>query len=362
MDKFRVCVYAIAKNEEQFVARWVASMGEADEIYVLDTGSTDGTVKALRENGVHVETEIISPWRFDVARNRAMMLLPEDCDICISTDLDEVFTPGWRAAVERAWTMGATRLRYRYVWNYHDDGREGTVFWPDKIHARHGYHWHGAVHEVLAPDAGFTERFATAEGFTLEHHADNTKPRSQYLPLLELAVAEDPTNDRNVHYLGREYLFHSRWEDCIRMLTQHLEMPQSHWDAERAASMRFIARAYDALGNTDAARSWRIRAIAEAPNLREGYVELAQQLYREQAWLPLATACEAALEIREHQQIYINESMAWGALPHDLAALAWYHLGNFARAVMHGEAALAHEPEDTRLANNLLFYRKGMAQ
>ena len=51
MKKYKVCVYAICKNEEKFVKRWVASMKEADEIYVLDTGSTDNTVSKLKELG-----------------------------------------------------------------------------------------------------------------------------------------------------------------------------------------------------------------------------------------------------------------------------------------------------------------------
>ena len=41
----------ICKNEEKFVASWVESMKEADEIVVLDTGSTDNTVEELRKNG-----------------------------------------------------------------------------------------------------------------------------------------------------------------------------------------------------------------------------------------------------------------------------------------------------------------------
>ena len=49
MNKYKVCVYAISKNDEKFVDRWVNSMKEADEIYVLDTGSTDNTVKNLKK-------------------------------------------------------------------------------------------------------------------------------------------------------------------------------------------------------------------------------------------------------------------------------------------------------------------------
>ena len=47
----KICVYAIAKNEEQFVDRWVDSMSEADWVCVLDTGSTDRTVEKLADRG-----------------------------------------------------------------------------------------------------------------------------------------------------------------------------------------------------------------------------------------------------------------------------------------------------------------------
>ena len=33
MNKYKIVVYAISKNEEKFVDRWVDSMQEADEIY-----------------------------------------------------------------------------------------------------------------------------------------------------------------------------------------------------------------------------------------------------------------------------------------------------------------------------------------
>ena len=67
MKKYKVCVYAICKNEEKFINRWVESMKEADEIYVLDTGSTDNSRKLLKKLGVNVKKKVINPWRFDVA-------------------------------------------------------------------------------------------------------------------------------------------------------------------------------------------------------------------------------------------------------------------------------------------------------
>ena len=119
----KVCVYAISKNEEKFVSKWVASMKEADEIYVLDTGSTDQTVSLLEEAGVHVIVEVIDPWRFDVARNKSLEMVPEDTDICVCTDLDEVFDPGWREKIEKAWQEDTTRCQYTYHWSLDQDDK-----------------------------------------------------------------------------------------------------------------------------------------------------------------------------------------------------------------------------------------------
>ena len=114
MNKYKVIVYAISKNEEKFVERWVNSMNEADKIYVLDTGSTDQTVEKLKELGVIVKTKTFNPWRFDVARNFSLDMLPLDTDICVCTDLDEVFEPGWRKKLEEAWKKDTTRAKYNY--------------------------------------------------------------------------------------------------------------------------------------------------------------------------------------------------------------------------------------------------------
>lgn len=54
MNKYKICVYTICKNEEQFVDRWMDSMSEADMIVVTDTGSTDRTVEKLKERGAVV--------------------------------------------------------------------------------------------------------------------------------------------------------------------------------------------------------------------------------------------------------------------------------------------------------------------
>lgn len=334
----------------------MASMAEADGVYVLDTGSTDGTAERLRALGAVVVEERVEPWRFDTARNRSLELVPENADICVCTDLDEVFHPGWRAALEAAWTDGTTQAVYRYTWNFNADGSEGTVFWIEKIHARRGYRWTHPVHEVLERQEGWGPgRKCTAEGVQLDHHADPAKSRGQYLPLLELSVAEAPEDDRNTHYLGREYLFYGRWDDCIRTLERHLSLPTAVWADERCASMRFLARAWRQKGRPEQARRWLWRAIGEAPHLREPYLELARLLYEEAEWDGVVYLCRQALAITDRPQTYICEAEAWGSLPWDLLSLGLYHTGRRGEALEAARQALALSPEDGRIRDNVAF-------
>ena len=356
----KIAVYAISKNEEKFVDAWVASMREADGIYVLDTGSTDATVEKFRALGVTVEQAVIDPWRFDDARNRSLELVPEDTDICVSTDIDEVFRPGWRKALEAAWVPGTQQANFRYTWNFNPDGSEGYVFWREKIHARHGFRWVNPVHEVLEYTGPGQPHVVFAQGVQLDHHADDTKSRAQYLPLLELAVREDPDNDRNMHYLGREYYFYRRWEDCIRTLKAHLALPGAQWADERAASMRYIARSEGAMEHPREALRWCLRACGEAPWLREPWLDLARFCYEQSDWHGTLFACLRALAITDRPISYISEADSWGAAPYDLAALACWHLGDQAGAVQYGREAVNRAPSDERLRENLWYYEGGV--
>ena len=57
----KIIIYAICKNEAQFAARFMASCAGAEGVYVLDTGSTDGTPELLRALGAAVYERTITP-------------------------------------------------------------------------------------------------------------------------------------------------------------------------------------------------------------------------------------------------------------------------------------------------------------
>ena len=356
MHKYKVVVYAIAKNESSFVERWYNSMKEADQIYVLDTGSTDDTVSKLKNLGVNVETKIISPWRFDVARNESLNLVPEDTDICVCTDLDEVFSPGWRESLESSWNDG-NRLRYLYNWSLDENDLPRVSFLYEKIHDRHHYKWVYPVHEVLSCSLE-NESVNVDKSIVLNHYPDSTKSRSSYLPLLELSVKENPDNDRNLHYLGREYMYYGKWNECIDTLIKHLRVKSSTWKNERSASMRYISRAYINLGRLDEASMWLDKAILECPDTREAYVEKAMLDYQCGKYADVIKNCLKAKTIKQKDLIYINEVFCWDSTIDDLLSLSFYNLGLKDEALFYINKAIKLNPTDERLKKNKEEFEK----
>lgn len=351
MNKYKVCVYAICKNESQFVERWVSSVKEADDIYVLDTGSSDNTVELLEKKGVHVTQKIIKPWRFDVARNISLELVPKDTDICVCCDLDEVFDEGWREALESVWDKTVDKVKYNYNWSFDEYGKPATTFYMEKIHRRKGYKWVHPVHEVL--NAKANEKIILTDKITLNHYPDSTKSRSSYLPLLELSVQEDPEDDRNMHYLGREYMYHGDYDKSIDTLIRHLSMPRATWDAERCASMRFISRCYIHLNRTKEAEMWLKEAIKEASYLRESYVELAALYLNEKRYQEAYDLLEKAFLIKEKPVIYINEAFAWNDYIYELMGLVCYNLKLYPESLKYMQEAEKLNENCERIKNNV---------
>ena len=352
----KVCVYGIAKNESKFVERFVESAKDADYVCVLDTGSDDGTAELLTSLGVIARTQEIKPWRFDAARILSMELIPDDTDICICMDMDEVLCEGWRESIEAQWGEHTTRGRHRLIWSHDKYGNPAIEYLSERVHKYGMYTWEHIVHETLVPIG--QETCIEIADFTVEHFPDANKPRTQYLHLLEQDFEERPNDDRTAHYLGREYMFQGDYVQAIQQLERHLAMPNATWAEERSASMRYAAKSYEALGLYDAAQNWLYRACAES-STREPLVDMAAFQYRRGNMYGTAYFANAALQITNKQLNYITSDEAWSALPHDLLAVASWYLGDKKTAKEQSRIACQLNPDDARLQMNMLICEEG---
>lgn len=332
--RLKIAVYAIAKNEEKHIERYCAAAKTADLIVIADTGSTDRTVELARKAGAIVHEICVSPWRFDVARNTALSLVPADVDVCVSMDLDETLQPGWRRVIEKAWKQGVTRIAYQF-----DHGNDHT-FMQNKIHSRHGYIWKWACHEWVFPDR--IDEVVAEVGFTMAvHKPDIEKSRKHYLGLLYTCASEEPDSARHARYYAAELHGQGWHEKAISEFTRLLSLKECSAPDERGYAYRMMSRSAHFLGDKQGALDYARRCVAESPRLRESWCTLAWECGQQELWLESLSAASAALNIKERASPHLNEDDAWGALPYALAAYALNEIGMSHVACQYAKTALS---------------------
>lgn len=344
LAKMKIAVYALAKNEEKHAAAWAESCKEADYRVVTDTGSTDRTPDILRAAGVNVHTGNVVPWRWDEAHNLSLHHVPSNADVCVRLDLDERFKPGWRQAIEKAWTPGMTKLRYMYTWSMTPEGKPLKKFPSDRVHARSGYRWVAATHEGLVKWNG-EEVMGWSSELEILHYRDPGKIHSTDFELLKVAVSEMPLDARMHWYLARQ-MDYDRHPDAIAMFTKYLDMPGGS-TLERAYACRALARLIP-----DKADYWYTRAIQEEPAAPEGYHELAKRAHEKKDYLAAFFWAKQAV-VRNNVSAHTSDPEAAGHLPADIAAVNAYLLGLTTESLHYTRIAVERNPTDERLQKNL---------
>lgn len=361
--KNRVAVYAICKNESQFVEKWMNSMMEADLVVVLDTGSTDNTLEELKKfesEKVQIYSEKIDPWRFDIARNIALDKVPKEYNILVSTDLDEILEPGWSNVLREKWVEGVhERGIYKYSWSHLENGESGRIFQYDKVHSRK-WRWKYPVHELLYNVETGSNLYNSEntlyifDEMHLHHYPDRTKSRSNYLSLLELRAKEDPNDYYGLVYLAHEYYYQGKYSESIRTLKDILErFSDQYTEVEKASCYLFMGDSYYSMDDKAQAIYNYLNAIFVEPTYREPYLNLAK-VYLDLKQYELAEEY-VKLGIRNSYRHYtwLERDNSWSWEPYDLLSLACFYGGKKRDSLAHAVKAYQFDPENERLQKNV---------
>ena len=149
-------VTIITLNEADHIADAIDSAAWADEVIVVDCGSSDGTVDIARTKGVTVSTRAWSGYIDQ--KNYAAGLAR--CDWVFSLDADERLTPALAAEIRTLLATEPPLRGYRVPRVTFHLGRwmRTTDFYPDyqtRLYDRRAGRWQGKyVHESVVVDGG----------------------------------------------------------------------------------------------------------------------------------------------------------------------------------------------------------------
>lgn len=368
MNNYKCAIYAICKNEEVQVDTWISSVLEADYICVLDTGSTDKTYERLQfwqqkyPDKIFLDQKIIKPWRFDVARNESMKLIPKDADFCVCVDLDERLVQGWNEAFKKAWDLSKNkhRLFYKYAWSHNDDNTPARVFWYDKCHDNSGHwKWQFPVHEALGYFVDGKEVTNIVgdrvdETIWLHHFPTFKVERSNYLPLLEQRAKESPDDYYGLVYLAHEYFYQRQYEKCITFIDTEVFPKISQQDMYycRTDLYLFKGKSYVELNQLAKAEVCFKQGIDESPDFRDNYLCLAQVYIGQSKFKEAVDIINQALMKSRRLYSWLEWDKSWTSLPADLLSICYYNLGAYDTAIMYSRLALEEDSKDPRLLHN----------
>jgi glycosyltransferase involved in cell wall biosynthesis len=126
-----VSVIVITKNEEANISRCLASVAWANEVVVIDSGSTDGTVKIARQFTPHVHGEA---WHgFGPQKNLALSRATGDW--VLSLDADEWVSDDLREALQEIAQDGSRHDAWSMPRSSSFCGRlmRHSGWWPDHV-------------------------------------------------------------------------------------------------------------------------------------------------------------------------------------------------------------------------------------
>jgi glycosyltransferase involved in cell wall biosynthesis/tetratricopeptide (TPR) repeat protein len=276
--KLSVCL--IARDEEPFIARCLESVrGVADQVVVVDTGSSDRTAEIARGLGADV---VELAWADDFAAARNESLRHARHDWILVLDADETLDPGSHEEVRRL-VQGEEVVGYLLpMRNYLE--AEGTSEVIEHLNLRL-FPNHAALRYVgrdphaqlrcLDPRLGF----ATVPCGVVLHHdgyrsdvaARRAKGERNRLAL-ERAVRDEPHDPFHAYNLGLAYSVLGRTADAERELRRAIALSRPAAPARAAAPPPFLAAAHVSL----AVALFRLERYVEAAAESDEALRLAR--------------------------------------------------------------------------------------
>lgn len=349
-----VSLCMIVKNEAHNIAELMGDvLPVLEEVIVVDTGSTDGTLDIL--NKLAAENTNLKLHHFEwvedfsAARNYSFSLATMDWVLWLDGD-DRIDLSSLKKFKEHflddpstdAWVLD-------YIYSKFEDGSPALFLGRERFIRRSlSKKWQGAIHETI-DITGVRDKFYA--DLKVEH---NRKGKiidpHRNVRILEKEYAKNPNHPRTAYYYGKE-LFDRVDPKGIEILEHYLKLDGKYWDDEINARSR-LAFHYLSVKNHRRA----IDTINEVYHLditrrrAEFYFVYGRT---EQDLNNFAVAIEwferCLKEVPPAPRVLNLEYYTWK--PHKHIAECYRALGDYAKALSHAAQAIKMIPKDLGMAN-----------
>ena len=332
----------IVKNEESVLARCLRCAAQiADEIIIVDTGSTDATKQIAREFTPHIYD---FPWQddFSAVRNFSFSKATREYIMWLNAD-DIIDEENIRLLQELKETLDPSvdAVMMRYNADFDSRGLPAFTYFRERLLRRDkGYLWQEPVHEYINI-RGNIRQYEIAVNHGKKEHPHSTCNLDIYEKRI---TGGQPLSPRATYYYARELRTHGQSEEAIRYYRKFLNLPgicreEAVWASADLSDC--LLRTGQEEAALDALFLSFNRDLPRAEILcRIGAIYFDRQ-DREKAifWY------EFALEVPRPKGWGFQSEAYWGYIPHMRLCELYDHIHNWDEAIRHHKAAKAIQPD-----------------
>jgi glycosyltransferase involved in cell wall biosynthesis len=344
----------IVKNEEETLARCLESACDlADEIVIVDTGSTDKT----KEIAARYTPRVYDfAWidNFSAARNFAFS--KGTGDYLMWLDADDVILPEDAAhfeTIKKTLPADVDTVMLKYNIAFDEDGKPTFSYYRERILRNCAMaRWEGAIHEVIAP-FGHIQYLQGAVTHKRKPHSDPLRNLKIFERLLAAGKTLSP---REQFYYARELYYNARYADAATRFERFLGDGKG-WIENNIEACRVLAQCYNALNQPSDALRALLRSFEFDTPRAELCCELGYHFFTKNAYQRAMFWYQAALlcERNDTSGAFLLED-CYGYLPYMQLCVCNDRLGNRDKAIRFNELAGAIHPKSPAYLHNKKYF------
>jgi glycosyltransferase involved in cell wall biosynthesis len=264
-----ITLYAIAKNEEKNVERFIVISKKFTNTVVVDTGSTDKTVELLKEAGIEVyeHPQTREEFDFSKARNQALSYVKTDWafSLDLNEDLDE-FHPEGLGVIAGEFTA-FKHERYDKVGDEEPiPGQTAHI----RFHRTKNYTWVNAIHEtpMFVPTEEHLNEVTVDTTIKITKNVHNTVDKQLfYLSICEREFEKDSTNAYYLWFIFKHYFEVKNVEKTLKLGQEYLNISKPYFDPTRIDVFIMCSIALINFQDIQKAANYAFHAVSEAMNI-----------------------------------------------------------------------------------------------
>lgn len=350
----------IVKNEELVLGRILEQMKDiADEIIIVDTGSTDDTRKIASR---YTEKVFDYEWQQDFAAARNYACSKASMDYWMWLDADDVLPESEQKKLlklkeELEPDMDVVMMRYQT--GFDKDGNVTFSYYRERILRNGiGFCWAGKVHEAVTPRGKILY-----SPIAIEHRKIGGGDPDRNLNIYETMIADgERLEPRHQFYYGRELYYHGRYEEAVGIFREFLNEPDG-WVENRIDACEQMAACYEHLGR----QKERLKALFtsflfDIPRA-EICCEIGRAMMEKKQYRQAAFWYHRALEteLREDTGAFVRRD-CYGFVPAIQLCVCYDLLGDEKQALEYHRKSMEYKPESPAVKYNEAYFAQKMSQ